>query len=421
MSITNAAGRLVNNHFHALTHRNYRYYWFGQCVSLIGTWVQNIGQAWLVLTLTGSPFLLGVVGTVQFLPVTFLSLFAGVVIDKFPKKSILLTTQTVAMLLAFSLAILVFTGHVRYGYIVALAFLLGLNNSFDMPTRQSFPIEIVGKGDLMNAIALNSTTFNLARVLGPAIGAFLMAYLGAGWCFLLNGFSFLAVIYGLLRMEPVPYVRKKRSDAGVWKEIGDGIAYIAGDKVLAKTILLLTVIGTLGFNFNVLIPTFTMSVLHMEEKTFGFLMSCLGIGSLTGALTMSFRSKKGPRMGINVFCCIAVSILLILTGLTRNYLWTGLLLALTGVSTILFATNCNSMLQIQSKDEYRARVMSVYSLVFAGSTPIGNFIAGVAADRFGPDGALILCGVLIFVPVAAILYLFRRKRIEAEPTEDPLP
>ncbi len=173
--------------------------------------MQNIGQAWLVLTLTGSPFLLGLIGTIQFLPFTCLSLFAGVVIDKFPKKRILLVTQSMSMLLALTLSALVFTDTVRYGYVMVLALLLGLTNTFDMPTRQAFNIEIVGKDDLMNAIALNSMTFNLARILGPAIGATMMALLGPAWCFLLNGLSFIAVIYGLLQIEAVPYVREKKN------------------------------------------------------------------------------------------------------------------------------------------------------------------------------------------------------------------
>lgn len=409
MRITHAAGRLVNNHFHALTHRNFRYYWFGQCVSLIGTWMQNIGQSWLVLTLTGSPFLLGLVGTIQFLPVTCFSLFAGVVIDRFPKKMILIATQTIAMLLAFILAFLVFTGHVQYGYILVLAFILGLNNNFDMPTRQAFTIEIVGRQDLMNAIALNSATFNLARIIGPAIGAAMMALLGAGWCFLLNGFSFLAVLFSLTRIEAVPYVRPKKEGSGVFKEIKEGFVYIANDRVLSRTLLLLVVVGTLGFNFSVLIPSFTQSVLHMEEGTYGFLMSCIGIGSLTGALFMSVRSKNGPQPIVMAVCSILFSVFLALTGFTSSLYGTGAVLALTGICTILFTTTCNSTLQIHSKDEYRARVMSIYSLVFTGSTPLGNLFAGVAAEHLGPDGALVLSGVLALIPICIILFLFRRR------------
>lgn len=410
MNPSQAVQRVINNNFHALTHRNFRYYWFGQCVSLIGTWMQNIGQSWLVLKLTGSPFLLGLVGTTQFMPVTFFSLFAGLVIDRFPKKTILLMTQTVSMILAFVLSILVFTGHVQYGYILVLAFILGLTNTFDMPTRQAFTIEIVGKDDLMNAIALNSTTFNLARVVGPAIGASMMAFLGAGWCFMLNGLSFLAVLFSLTQIEAVSYVRPKRPGSGVIKEIKDGFRYIAQDPLLAQTILLLAVIGTLGFNFSVLIPAFTQNVLHMEEGTYGFLMSSIGAGSLIGALTISVRSKQGPRLQLILICCVIVSILLGLAGFANNMYTLSIVLALIGIFNIFFTTNCNSLLQIHSKDEYRARVMSIYSLVFTGSTPLGNLFAGTAAERLGADGAFMLSGVLAFIPIVLILLWFRLKR-----------
>lgn len=406
--------RVVNNNFHALTHKNYRYFWFGQCVSLIGTWMQNIGQSWLVLTLTGSPLLLGLVGTIQFLPITCFSLFAGALIDKFPKRNILIVTQTVSMLLALILSALVFTGTVKYGYILVLAFLLGLTNTFDMPTRQAFNIEIVGKEDLMNAIALNSTTFNLARIVGPAIGAGMMAYLGAGWCFLLNGLSFVAVIYGLLQIRTTPYVREKKKDIGLLKEIKDGIVYISKDRLLARTLLLVTVVGTMAYNFSVLIPVFTKDVLHMQEKTYGLMMSCLGVGSLIGALTMSFRSKKGPRLSLIIACCILISVFLLLNGMTGSVYMFGLLLALQGFCNILFATNCNSSLQIHSKDEYRARVMSVYSLVFAGSTPVGNLFAGYAADHYGANGAFFLCGLFCLIPCLIIILAFRNKANEPE-------
>lgn len=409
MSIADGAKRVINNNFHALTHKDFRYFWFGQCISLVGTWMQSIGQSWLVLTLTGSPFLLGVLGTVQFLPVTCFSLFAGVVIDKFPKRNILLVTQSISMLLALALALLVFTDHVHFSYLLILALLLGFTNNFDMPTRQSFTIEIVGKEDLMNAIALNSTTFNLARIVGPSIGAFMMAYLGAGWCFLLNGLSFIAVIYGLLQIKAKPYVRKKKSEIGVLREIKEGVQYIARDRVLSQTLLLLFVIGTLGYNFNVLLPTFTKDILHMQEKTYGFLMSCLGVGSLVGALAVSIRSKKGPSLNLIMLCSIAISFLLVLIGFTQQYYWTGVGLAVQGLFNILMSTNCNSTLQIYSKEEYRARVMSIYSLVFTGTTPLGNLLSGYAADGLGADGAFILLGILAFIPVVFILLWFRRK------------
>lgn len=409
MSVKSAGLRLVNNHFHALTHRNYRYFWFGQCVSVIGTWMQSIGQSWLVLTLTGSPLLLGLVGTIQFLPVTFLSLFAGVLIDKFPKKQILLVTQSVSMLLAFVLAALVFTDTVQYGHVLALAFLLGLSNTFDMPTRQAFNIEIVGKEDLLNAIALNSMTFNLARIIGPSIGAVMMAWVGPGWCFLLNGLSFVAVIYGLTRIQASPYVRKKKAGTSLLKEIGEGLAYIARDRVLSQALLFMLVVGTLAYNFNVFIPVLTREVLHLEEQTYGLLMSCLGAGSLIGALAMSLRSRQGPKRQIILLCAVLVSCGMVVTGLIHSVVGVAISLAATGICTILFSMNVNSTLQIQSKDEYRARVMSVYSLVFTGSTPLGNFFAGLASEHFGADGALIGSGVLCLVLFAVVVVAYRRK------------
>ncbi|RTE08348.1 MFS transporter [Paenibacillus whitsoniae] len=407
MNMKLAGSVFIDRHFHALTHKNYRYMWFGQCVSLIGTWMQNIGQSWLVLTLTGSPLKLGLVAACQFLPILLFSLFAGIIVDKFPKKNILIITQSVSMMLAFTLAALVLTDTVRYEYILVLALLLGLNNTLDMPTRQSFNIEIVGKEDLMNAIALNSMTFNLARIVGPSIGAVMMAWLGAGWCFLLNGVSFIAVLYGIIHIEAAPYVRKTRAKEGVLKEIKDGIVYIAKDPILAPTVLLVSVIGTLAFNFNILIPVFTKNVLHMSETTYGTLMSCLGVGSLTGALMMSFRSKMGPRIKVSMAASILVALCLIGNGLSGSVWTCGLLLAMTGFFNIMFSTNSNSLLQMSAKEEYRARVMSVYSLVFAGSTPIGSLLSGWIADRFGANGAFIVCGGLTGLLCLIIILKYR--------------
>lgn len=414
MNLKKSVNFFLKNNFHALTHKNYRYYWTGQCVSLIGTWTQNIGQSWLVLSLTGSPFLLGLVGTIQFLPITAFSLFAGVIIDKFSKKKILLITQTISMVLAFVLSALVFTKTIKYQYIIVLAFILGCNNTIDTPTRQSFTIEVAGKEDLMNAIALNSATFNLARIIGPAIGALLMAYLGAGWCFLLNGLSFIAVIYGIMQIEVKPYVRKKQKEASILKEIGDGLKYIKTNKILIQSILLTTIMGIFAFNYSVLIPVFTKNVLMMQEKTYGFLMSALGAGSLIGALSVSLKSKKGPKMTAMVRSIAVVSILLICTGMTKYYYTTAISLAITGVFNIMFSTTANSTLQMNSKDEYRGRVMSVYSLVFAGSTPIGNMFSGYTADKFGASAAFMLSGGIALVLLIIVIIIFKNRRAEDE-------
>lgn len=412
MDITASTKRFINKNFHALTHKNYRYFWMGQCVSLIGTWTQNIGQSWLVLSLTGSPFLLGLVGTMQFLPVTFFSLFAGVLTDKFPKKKILIFTQTVSMVLAFILSGLVFTQTLKYEYILALALCLGFCNTLDMPTRQAFNMEIVGKEDLMNAVALNSATFNLARIIGPAIGAMLMGYLGAGWCFLLNGFSFMAVIYGLVHIEALSYVRMKSSEKGILKEIVDGLKYVKSNPVLLETLILVSIMGVFVFNYSVLIPVFTKNVLHMDAKTYGILLSALGAGSLIGALLVSLKSKGGPNRILMIGSSIGIGIMLIFTGMSNLYYLTALSLAITGIFNMFFSTTANSTLQLNSKDEYRGRVMSVYSLVFAGFTPIGSLFSGLVAEKYGARFCFILSGVFTIVLISLLMtWVKLRKKV----------
>jgi predicted MFS family arabinose efflux permease len=400
---------LFRSNFPALTHRNFRLYWIGQCFSLIGTWMQSIAQTWLVYSLTGSPFLLGLLGAMQFLPITIFSLFAGVIIDKYPKRNILIITQTSSMLLAFTLSLLVFTHTVQYVYVLILATILGLTNTIDMPTRQSFTIEMAGKKDLMNAIALNSAIFNLARILGPAIGALILASFGAGWCFLFNGVSFMAVLTSLLKIEVDPYVREKVNDNNILQEIKDGLIYIVKEPSLLQTILMVLVIGIFIFNYNVLIPVFTKNVLQQSEKVFGLLMSALGLGSLAGALMVSVRSKSGPKLRILTISGMMVSILLVVISFTKTYYLSSLLLIITGIFNILFSTTANSTLQITSKEEYRGRVMSVYALVFAGATPLGNMFAGYTADKMGASDAFLISGILSLLLIGLLVFMFKTK------------
>lgn len=404
----NPIEKLINNNFHALTNPNYRYFWMGQCVSLIGTWMQSIGQAWLVFTLTNSPLLLGVLGMMQFLPVTLLTLFAGVLIDKYPKRRILLLTQGVSMVLALILATLVFTDTVKYEYILILAVLLGITNSIDMPTRQTFMVEIVGREDLMNAIALNSLTFNLAKVLGPSLGAVLMATLGAGWCFLINGLSFIAVICGLLQIKVSPYVREKNSN-NIIQEINAGLGYIYKERVLLQSVLMVLVIGIFAFNYNVLIPVYVKTILHQDAKTFGILMAALGAGSVFGALTVTGKGSSGPKMKIMITSALIIGLLLFLIGFSTGYVVTLILLVAVGAFSIYFSTTANTTLQMNSRDEYRARVMSVYSLVFAGATPLGSLFTGIAITSIGVSETFALSGGLIVFLTVAISLVFIKK------------
>jgi len=241
----------------------------------------------------------------------------------------------------------------------------------------------------------------LARIIGPAVGALILASLGAEWCFLLNGLSYMAVILSLLKIKVEPYVRKQVTN-NIFLEIKDGLKYITREPLLLKTILMVLIIGIFVFNFNVLIPVFTKNVLHQEEYVYGFLMSALGVGSFMGALIVSLNSKSGPKAKVLMGSALVVSITLMLISFTRTYYYTGVLLIITGIFNIWFATTANSTLQINAKDEYRGRVMSVYSLVFAGATPIGNMFAGYVADRVGADSAFLLTGALTLISVALL-------------------
>ncbi len=408
INIRSSCSKLVDNNFRALRNPNYRYFWLGQCVSLIGTWMQTIGQAWLVYSMTKSAVLLGVLGAAQFLPVTLLTLFAGVFVDKFPKKNILLATQSAAMLLALTLAALVFTHTARYEYILILAILLGVTNAVDMPTRQSFMIEIAGREDLMNAIALNSVVFNLAKILGPALGAVLLASLGAGWCFLFNGLSFIAVIFGISLIKVKPYVREK-SENSILQEVKDGLRYIYTDRILFQTVLFVLVIGIFAFNYNVFIPVFVKEVLHHDAQSFGMLMAALGIGSIFGALSVAGSRKSGPKMKVLFLSCLAIGVLLFAFGYTTQYIAAIILMVALGAFSIYFSTTANSTLQIHSQDAYRGRVMSVYSLVFAGATPIGSLFSGASISRIGVLDTLRLSGILAASLTLVILLIFHTK------------
>lgn len=395
----------LNNPFASLRHRNFRFYWGGMCVSLIGTWMQNTAQPWLAYTLTGSPFLLSLVGILQFTPVLLFSLFAGVIIDRFPKKNILLLTQSSALLTTLVLALLVQTGQVRYWHILLMAAVMGFVNTLDMPARQSFVIELVGREDLVNAIALNSSVFNIARIVGPALAGLVMGYLGIEFCFYANSASFAAVIIGLFFIKPIIISDMKKKGIGMLQETKKGMQYIAKNKTLKETLLITAIVGTFAMNFSVLVPVFAKTVLKQQETGFGFLMSFMGIGSFMGAMLVATIGKGGSRHYILKYSPLLIAAFLILTAFTGVFLLAGLCLALTGFCFVSFSSSANSTMQLNTDDAYRGRVMGAYTLVFTGSTPLGNFYAGIITDRFGAGWGFAACGaaVLILILLTAII------------------
>lgn len=402
-----------NNPFTALRHSNFRYYWIGMCISLIGTWMQNVAQPWLAYTLTKSPFLLSLIGTLQFTPALLFSLFAGVVIDKFPKKRILLFTQSASLVVTLILALLVWSGNIKYWHILILSTVLGLVNTVDMPARQAFVIELVGKEDLMNAIALNSSVFNIARVIGPAAAGIVMGYLGIAFSFFANSISFAAVLISLIFVKPVNSGVLLKKSGRVFEDIKDGLVYIYRNHVLLNAILVMAIIGTFAMNFSVLVPVFAQEVLKLQETGFGFLMSFMGVGSFIGAMLLATRSRSGPKKFIMYVFPLFTAVFLILTGLMNTFVLTGLLLAATGFCFVSFSSNANSTMQLNTKDEYRGRVMSVYSLVFSGSTPLGNLYAGVITDNFGARVGFAACGIIIILLLAPLYIHMIRKRASA--------
>jgi MFS family permease len=411
MNISNKTKNKFNNPFISLKHKNFRYYWIGMCVSLIGTWMQNISQPWLAYTLTKSPFLLSLIGTLQFTPVLLFSLFAGTFIDKFSKKRILLFTQSASLIITFILAMLVWRGKIQYWHILVMSIALGIVNTFDMPARQSFVIELVGKEDLMNAIALNSMVFNVARIIGPALAGIVMGYAGIASCFFINSISFAAVLISLFFIKPTPVLRKPKDNSKMLVEIKDGLKYIYHNDTLLYTILVLAIVGTFAPNFNVLVPVFAKEILNQNEAGFGILMSFMGFGSFLGAMFIATLSKSGPKKFILYILPFIVGGLLIITGYTNIYLMTGIFLAITGFFFISFTSSANSTLQINSSNEYRGRVMSVYTLVFAGSTPLGNLYAGLFADRFNARIGFAACGAIIILLMIPLVIYKRRLKV----------
>lgn len=384
--------------FPALAHAPFRWFWGGQIISLIGTWTQNVGQAWLVLQLTNSPFLLGLVSAMQFLPMLIFSLHAGAWIDRLPKRRILVLTQTTLMLLAVILAILVGTGLIQYWMLLVLAFILGVANTVDVPARQSFVIELVGKEHLTNAIALNSAIFNGARIVGPAVAGIIMGTWGATWCFIINGVSFVGVIAILMFLPVIPQGRGHYPKQGkVWPEIKAGLFYIRKTPAILLSISMIGFLSTIAMNFNVLVPVMAKMELHEQALGYGLLMSAMGSGALIGALTVALKSGGQPQWKMLFTGAIGLGVFSVLLGFQSKYWGAALLLAFMGWSMITFSASANSLVQMTVANEFRGRVMSVYSLVFGGMTPIGSFYAGSLAHFWGARVTFIISGVLSLI------------------------
>lgn len=394
--------------FRSLRHPNYRLFFFGQLLSLIGTWMQNIGQAWLVYQLTHSSVWLGVIGFLTSIPMLLFSMLGGTLADKVSKKRLITATQIASMIQAFILALMVWTGLATPALVGVLAFTLGTINAFDIPGRQSFVVDMVGKEDLQNAIALNSAVFNGARMFGPAIGGLVIGMLGVGWCFFLNGISFIAVIVGLLLMtveEKVP----ASGASSVIDSIAMSLAYIRSEISLTALMMLVAVLTIFGWSYSVLLPIFADSILDIGAIGLGNLLTANGIGALISALTIaSVGHKVPPRKFIYSGLALFVLSVLIFAASSSPFLSMVCMVGV-GMGLIAFFATANASLQRRSPDHLRGRVMGLYSLVFQGFFPFGSLGMGVLANLIGAKLA-VASGACVCGVAGGTVYRFVKKR-----------
>ena len=379
--------------FRALRHRNYRLYFFGQLTSLAGTWMQSAAQSWLVLKLTNSSMMLGVVSFAQFAPILLVGLFAGVIIDRIDRRRMLMGTQTLLMLSAFTLAALTLSGYVRVEHVILLAAFNGTVGSFDMPGRQSFVVEMVGYEDLANAIALNSMMFNSARMLGPAAAGLLIAWLGTGTCFLLNGLSFLAVIWSLWQMNIAPRTIEL-GGARMRSQLREGLSYVWRRGAILSQMLLAAVTNGFGYQYLVLVPLFARNILHGDAQAYGFLVAIQGLGSVIGAATLASRvSTSGIRNNLIAGLFLSAAGILIF-GLSP-WLWLSLIAQLViGAGLTNFRASNNTLVQLFVSDDLRGRVMSTYQLASVGMMPLGALTVGFMGHTLGPQHTVEICGAI---------------------------
>jgi MFS family permease len=396
--------------FRSLRVRNYRLYAAGQLVSLTGTWMQRVAQDWLVLELTNSGTALGIVTALQFLPSLLFGLWGGVLADRYNKRTLLLATQGGLALVALALGLLDVTGMVRYWQVLVLALLLGLVSAVDSPVRQSFVVEMVGPGDLTNAVALNSTIFNSARILGPVVAGVMITAVGTGWAFLANAASSLAVLAGLALMRPGE-LRPSPAIARMRGQLRAGVRYVRRRQDLLLTMVLVFVIGTFGLNFQITTALLAKQVFHRTATGYGLLSTALAVGACVGAV-LATRRRTRPGVLFLLLAAMAFGLLEILAGLMPSFGAAALMLVPVGFAMLTFTTAANSSVQLGVEATMRGRVMALYLMCFLGGTPLGAPIVGWLSNTIGPRWGMIGGGlVCLLAAVGVALYIARRRAL----------
>lgn len=378
----------------ALRHRNFRIYWFGQMISLVGTWMQSVAQGWLMHRLTASAFMLGLLSFAQFFPVLPLALWAGVLADRTDKRRLLMITQSLLLVQAVMIALAVTTGVIRPWMVLVLALFYGCINTFDLPARQSFVIELTGREDLSNGIALNSAAFNTARILGPAAAGLMLVAIGEGGCFWMNALSFAAVLVALAALR-LPKHEQPATERSLGSTLTDGVRYAWETPAIRDLLLLLSVCAGLGFQYNVLLPVYARDILHAGPRSYGALLSAFGAGSLVAAVRMTMKLDRWA-LRRNLLVGLTLGGLGML-GFAWWHWLPGMMVmgALAGFGLILYVSSTNVLIQMTTEDRFRGRVMSLYTLMFVGTAPYGALLAGTIAQRMGAPVATSLCAVML--------------------------
>jgi MFS family permease len=404
--VTEASARPLPAGLRAFRHRDFRLFWSGQAVSLVGTWMQSVAQAWLVLELTGSAFRLGLVGALQFSPMLAFGFLAGALSDRMPKRQLIMVSQSVMLAQALALALLVAHGHVEFWHVAVMATVYGVANTLDIPARQAFMVELVGRDDLMNAIALNSALFNGARIVGPAVAGVVIARWGLGPAFFLNALSFVAVLGALLavRARGLP---RRRAGTSIRAEIAEGVGYALRTPRIALTLSLVLVVSAFLFNYSVIVPLLARDVLGQEAEGFGLLMAMVGIGAIGAAVTLAMLGRGQPPLAALVAPALVLAAAMLGLAAVRMMWLACLVLAVMGYTGILVMAGANTTLQLTVPDELRGRVMSLHMLVFAGITPVGNLLMGALIEGLGVPGGVALAGGAGLVSVLGLTAWWR--------------
>jgi MFS family permease len=386
----------VRNTFTSLKYPNYRLWFIGQLISLVGTWTQTTAQGYLIYQLTKSPEYLGYASFANGLPSWLFTLYAGAIADRVPRRTLMVITQSSMLILAFVMALLTFTDAIQWWHILILTFLLGISNAFDAPARQAFVLEMVDREDMTNAIALNSTMFNSALVLGPAFGGMIYAWVGPGWCFTINGISFLAVIIALLLMRLRPFVPIP-SDGDTLGDVRAGMKYAMAHREVRMLITNLFVVTLFGFGFVTLLPAWAVAILGGDATTNGFLQAARGFGSLIGALLVASMGRIKFRGKVWTIGSLLLPLLMIAFAYTHLLIPSLVALALVGFATMMIVNITNAMVQTRIVDEMRGRVMGIYTFFFFGAFPLGSLLAGWAAEKIGEPTTVTISAAILLV------------------------